>query len=128
MLALHLLLAHNMLHACPLNNSCREAELLKALANGMSVRCRKRSEQRLVEELKMKYIQRQAELRAAHNARRAARNGWSRVEAKQEMFAIASNFRRAHHCKNCLDITLIRIAGRSGLNRIWNKNSPGNFF
>ena len=128
MLALHLLLAHNMLHACPLKNSRREAELLKALANGMSVRCRKRSELRLVEELKMKYIQRQAELRAAHAARRTARNGWSRVEAKQEMFAIASNFRRAQHCKYCLDIALIRIAGKSGLNRIWNKNSPGNFF
>lgn len=73
--------------------SHREAEVLKAIANGMAVRCRKRKEENMIRQLKMLHEKRQEESKKYNLAKK--QNAWAKIGSTQEMVAIAKNFRLA---------------------------------
>ena len=64
---------------------------MKAIANGLAVRCRKRKEEKLIQELKMLHEARQEEAKKVNIAKK--QHAWSKVGSKQEMIALALNFR-----------------------------------
>lgn len=69
----------------------REAEVLKAIANGLAVRCRKRKEENMIKELKILHQKRQEQNSKSLHAKK--QSAWSKIEAAQEMVALAKNFR-----------------------------------
>jgi hypothetical protein len=73
----------------------RETEVLKAIANGFAVRCRKRKEQEMIDDLKLLHAKRQEENRKMLSAKKMS--AWSRIETTKGMVAVAKNFRSHIH-------------------------------
>jgi hypothetical protein len=66
---------------------------LKAIANGMAVRCRKRKEENMIRQLKMLHEKRQEESRKVLLAKK--QNAWAKIASTQELVAISRNIRSA---------------------------------
>ncbi len=65
--------------------------MLKAIANGLAVRCRNRNEEKMINGLKLLHETRQKESRDALSAKK--RSAWSKIESAQGMVTLAKNFR-----------------------------------
>jgi hypothetical protein len=66
---------------------------LKAIANGIAVRCRKRKEESMIVQLKLLHEKRQEENRKAILAKK--QSVWAKIASTQEMVAISRNIRLA---------------------------------
>ena len=91
--------------SCRLNDCHREAEVLKAIANGIAVRCRKRKEESMIKQLKMLYETRQEESRKVSLAKK--KSAWSKIETTHDLVSIARNFRSGHRRNYRFDITRV---------------------
>ena len=106
-----------------LNDCHREAEVLKAIANGIAVRCRKRKEESMIQELKMLYETRQEESRKASLAKK--KSAWSKIETTNDLVSIARNFRSAHRRNYRFDITRVYTSGSLQWNLTWTGSLKG---
>jgi hypothetical protein len=90
-----MLCARARLRCHQLKHDDRETEVLKAIANGFAVRCRKRKEQQMIDNLKLLHAKRQEENRKMLSSRKLS--SWSRIETTKGMVAVAKNFRSHIH-------------------------------
>ena len=114
---------HVAVKFCQLNDCHREAEVLKAIANGIAVRCRKRKEESMIKQLKMLYETRQEESRKVSLAKK--KSAWSKIETTHDLVSIARNFRSGHRRNYRFDITRVYTSGSLQWNRTWTGSLKG---
>jgi hypothetical protein len=107
-----------------LNHCDREAEVLKAIANGLAVRCRKRKEENMIKQLKILHQKRQEQNSKSLHSRKQSL--WAKIEATQEMVALAKNFRfvRLSHVS---DTMLMQFSDKLRLNQTWEGRLKGKY-
>ncbi len=102
-----------------LNHCDREAEVLKAIANGLAVRCRNRNEEIMINGLKLLHETRQQESREVLRTKK--QSAWSKIESAQGMVTLAKNFRYPT-CSHCFGTILTPYVEFLQLNQTWTSN------
>jgi hypothetical protein len=97
---------------------------LKAIANGIAVRCRKRKEESMIRQLKFLHEKRQEESRKALLAKK--QSSWAKIASTQEMVAISRNIRLALDIGRFIAITHIYFSEKWQLNQTWKENLERN--